>query len=68
VLGLLVLLIGAFFMAGRAALRQVTEDVPTHDYGMCTGLTQPGAKGPALTTGCARRLMMPRALSRVRGR
>ncbi len=49
VLGLLVLLLGAFFMAGRAALRQVTEDVPTHDYGMCTGLTQPGAKGPALT-------------------
>ncbi len=49
VLGLLVLVLGAIAMAGRAALRQATEDLPANDYGMCTGLTQPGAKGPALT-------------------
>lgn len=48
-LGLLLVILGALAAAGLAALRQVTRDLPAQDFGMCPGLTQPGAEGEALT-------------------
>ena len=49
ILGVLLAIIGAFAGAGLAALRQVTGTLGEYDYGICSGLTQPGNKGPALT-------------------
>lgn len=47
--GVLAAALGTAFGAGLAAWRQIGRDLPAADYGLCGGLTQPGATGPALT-------------------
>jgi hypothetical protein len=49
ILGLLLALAGALIGPVLAAKRQATRGLPAQDYGLCTGLTQPGSGGPALT-------------------
>ena len=49
VLGGLMALAGLLIGPVLAAKGQATRDLPARDYGMCSGLTQPGATGPALT-------------------
>jgi predicted acylesterase/phospholipase RssA len=47
-IGLALVLIGATFGAAIAALLHARRGLPTADYGLCSGLTQPGSNGPAL--------------------
>lgn len=49
VLGGLMALMGLLIGPVLAAKRQATRDLPAQDFGLCTGLTQPGYAGPALT-------------------
>ena len=49
VLGGLIALAGLLIGPVLAAKGQATRDLPAQDYGLCTGLTQPGSTGPALT-------------------
>jgi predicted acylesterase/phospholipase RssA len=49
ILGLLLALAGALLGPVVAAKRQATQGLPAQDYGLCTGLTQQGYSGPALT-------------------
>ncbi|NUB46593.1 patatin-like phospholipase family protein [Fertoebacter nigrum] len=49
VLGGLLVLAGLLIGPLLAARKQATRDLPEQDYGLCTGLTQPGYSGPALT-------------------
>jgi predicted acylesterase/phospholipase RssA len=48
-LGVLLAVFGAVAGAVVATIRTVRRDLPDADYGLCGGLTQPGAKRPALT-------------------
>lgn len=48
-LGLLLAVAGVLIGPILAAKRQALRDLPAQDYGLCTGLTQPGFSGPALT-------------------
>lgn len=49
VLGILMSMAGILVGTVLAAIRQGKRDLPLQDYGLCTGLTQPGQSGPALT-------------------
>jgi predicted acylesterase/phospholipase RssA len=49
VLGGLLALVGGLIGPLLAAKNQATRELPQQDYGLCTGLTQPGSTGPALT-------------------
>ena len=49
VLGGLVALAGLILGPALAVRAQITRDLPRHDFGMCSGLTQPGYKVPGLT-------------------
>ncbi|MDM7932904.1 patatin-like phospholipase family protein [Tabrizicola sp.] len=49
VLGALLALAGILIGPVLAARGQALRDLPGQDYGLCTGLSQPGFTGPALT-------------------
>lgn len=49
VLGGMLALAGGLIGPLLTAKNQATRELPEHDYGLCTGLTQPGSTGPALT-------------------
>jgi hypothetical protein len=49
ILGLILALAGLLLGPIFAAKRQALRELPAQDYGLCTGLTQPGFGGPALT-------------------
>lgn len=49
VLGLLLAVAGGLAAPVYSAIRQVTSALPEADFGLCSGLTQPGTDGPALT-------------------
>lgn len=48
VLGGLLALAGDLISQLLAAKNEATRALPEQDYGLCTGLTQPGSTGPAL--------------------
>ncbi|WP_162733556.1 patatin-like phospholipase family protein [Hyphomicrobiales bacterium] len=56
ILGALVVLIGAMAMLTYQLYRAVAVVLPAHDFGLCSGLTQPGAKKPAFTNWIAERI------------
>lgn len=49
VFGAFLMALGFLACAAYMAFRQLTRELPKHDYGLCTGLTQPDAPVPALT-------------------
>lgn len=49
VLGILLTIAGILIGPMLVAKRQIERYLPLQDYGLCTGLTQPGQSGPALT-------------------
>ncbi|MBA3910286.1 MAG: RpoH suppressor [Rhodobacter sp.] len=48
-LGAVMIFAGLLLGPLLAAKRQAQRDLPAQDYGLCTGMTQPGQPGPALT-------------------
>lgn len=48
-LGLLLALTGAAIMVGYALYKAVAITLPQHDFGLCSGLTQPGNLKPGFT-------------------
>lgn len=48
-LGILLAVAGILIGPVLMAQRQARQHLPLQDYGLCTGLTQPGQRGPALT-------------------
>ncbi len=48
-LGLLLALMGAAAVVGHALYKAVTITIPQHDFGLCSGLTQPNNSKPGFT-------------------
>ena len=48
-LGIVIAILGYGVGICRAVIRQITKDLPARDFGLCGGLSEPGASPPALT-------------------
>lgn len=55
-LGIVMALIGAIVMILYQFYRAVAVVLPANDFGLCSGLTQPGAKNPAFTNWISERI------------